>query len=153
MGSGASSDGKSQGGGGGGAGGPQSQPPGGGGQDDKTPPTTDNRLPFGQYRELFTLRNYWKTVQRNKDTCGKQMLQKYIGFSTLSLRITYPYQHSDEALISLITMSYQHRPLITLSPSSHPLHRRLITSLSLITSALVSDFSKTTRSSIKSIPP
>lgn len=37
----------------------------------------DSRLPFGHYRELFTLRNYWKTVQRNKDACAKALLLRY----------------------------------------------------------------------------
>lgn len=33
----------------------------------------DNRLPFLQFRELYTLKNYFKTVRRYEDTCAKQM--------------------------------------------------------------------------------
>lgn len=43
---------------------------------DKPPPTPDSRLPFTAYRDLFTLKNFWKTVQRNKETSSKEMLFK-----------------------------------------------------------------------------
>ena len=38
----------------------------------------DGRLPWATYRELFTLRNYWKTVQRNKDHCAKLLLWRFL---------------------------------------------------------------------------
>lgn len=36
----------------------------------------DSRLPYTDFRELFTLKNYWKTVRRNDVICGKTMLHK-----------------------------------------------------------------------------
>jgi hypothetical protein len=36
----------------------------------------DNRLPFTNFKELFTLKNYWKTVRRNDTNCSKTMLHK-----------------------------------------------------------------------------
>ncbi|MFH4974343.1 hypothetical protein AB6A40_001052 [Gnathostoma spinigerum] len=38
----------------------------------------DPRLPFPNFRELFTLKNYWKTVRRNDKECGKVMMAKYL---------------------------------------------------------------------------
>uniref|UniRef100_A0A183CAL7 GLOBIN domain-containing protein n=1 Tax=Globodera pallida TaxID=36090 RepID=A0A183CAL7_GLOPA len=38
----------------------------------------DSRLPYTDFRELFTLKNYWKTVRRNDVACGKTMLHKYL---------------------------------------------------------------------------
>ncbi|VDM38824.1 unnamed protein product [Toxocara canis] len=38
----------------------------------------DPRLPYPNFRELFTLKNYWKTVRRNEKDCGKTMLAKYL---------------------------------------------------------------------------
>uniref|UniRef100_A0A914HD98 Globin family profile domain-containing protein n=1 Tax=Globodera rostochiensis TaxID=31243 RepID=A0A914HD98_GLORO len=38
----------------------------------------DSRLPYTDFRELFTLKNYWKTVRRNDVACGKTMLYKYL---------------------------------------------------------------------------
>ncbi|GMR34689.1 hypothetical protein PMAYCL1PPCAC_04884, partial [Pristionchus mayeri] len=42
------------------------------------PPETDPRLPFANFRELFTLKNFWKTIKRNDVACGKTMLAKYL---------------------------------------------------------------------------
>lgn len=36
----------------------------------------DSRLPFNEFRELFTLKNYWKTIRRNDSLCAKNMLYK-----------------------------------------------------------------------------
>uniref|UniRef100_A0A1I7XHX6 GLOBIN domain-containing protein n=1 Tax=Heterorhabditis bacteriophora TaxID=37862 RepID=A0A1I7XHX6_HETBA len=41
-------------------------------------PTVDSRLPYPNFRELFTLKNYWKTVRRNDKDCGKMLLAKYL---------------------------------------------------------------------------
>uniref|UniRef100_A0A915DZB6 Globin family profile domain-containing protein n=1 Tax=Ditylenchus dipsaci TaxID=166011 RepID=A0A915DZB6_9BILA len=38
----------------------------------------DKRLPFSQFRELFTMKNYWKTVRRNDKQCSKTMFFKYL---------------------------------------------------------------------------
>ncbi|KRY35782.1 hypothetical protein T01_4066 [Trichinella spiralis] len=34
----------------------------------------DKRLPFANYREWYSLKNFWKTIQRNKDQCAKILL-------------------------------------------------------------------------------
>ncbi|VDL70556.1 unnamed protein product [Nippostrongylus brasiliensis] len=39
-------------------------------------PTVDSRLPYPNFRELFTLKNYWKTIRRNEKDCGKMLLAK-----------------------------------------------------------------------------
>uniref|UniRef100_A0A0K0DH64 ABC transporter ATP-binding protein n=1 Tax=Angiostrongylus cantonensis TaxID=6313 RepID=A0A0K0DH64_ANGCA len=39
-------------------------------------PTVDSRLPYPNFRELFTLKNYWKTVRRSEKECGKVLLAK-----------------------------------------------------------------------------
>ncbi|VDO93679.1 unnamed protein product [Heligmosomoides polygyrus] len=39
-------------------------------------PTVDSRLPYPNFRELFTLKNYWKTIRRTDKECGKTMLAK-----------------------------------------------------------------------------
>lgn len=36
--------------------------------------TVDSRLPFVEFRELFTLKNYWKTIRRNDQQCAKIMM-------------------------------------------------------------------------------
>uniref|UniRef100_A0A5S6QXB5 GLOBIN domain-containing protein n=1 Tax=Trichuris muris TaxID=70415 RepID=A0A5S6QXB5_TRIMR len=41
-------------------------------------PQLDKQLPFANYREWYNLKNFWKTVQRNKDTCAKLMFFKYL---------------------------------------------------------------------------
>ncbi|CAB3398910.1 unnamed protein product [Caenorhabditis bovis] len=41
-------------------------------------PQLDARLPYPNFRELFTLKNYWKTVRRNEKECGKTMFAKYL---------------------------------------------------------------------------
>jgi hypothetical protein len=41
----------------------------------------DSRLPYADFRELFTLKNYWKTVKRNDKSCGKCLLFKFVIFS------------------------------------------------------------------------
>ena len=58
---------------------PPSQAP-----DQDTQKATDSRLPYQQYRDLFTLRNYWKTVQRNQDQCASAMMFKYKSLSFFS---------------------------------------------------------------------
>ncbi|VDP07371.1 unnamed protein product [Soboliphyme baturini] len=40
-------------------------------------PAIDKRLPFTNYREWYSLKNYWKTVQRNKEKCAKLLLYRY----------------------------------------------------------------------------
>ena len=44
----------------------------------KEPVKVDSRLPFNEFRELFTLKNYWKTVRRNDSICAKAMMYKYL---------------------------------------------------------------------------
>lgn len=39
-------------------------------------PTVDSRLPYPNFRELYTLKNYWKTVKRNDSECAKQMVAR-----------------------------------------------------------------------------
>ncbi|CAD6186702.1 unnamed protein product [Caenorhabditis auriculariae] len=46
--------------------------------EEEAPPQLDARLPYPNFRELFTLKNYWKTVRRNDKDCGKFMLAKYL---------------------------------------------------------------------------
>ncbi|CAL2044300.1 unnamed protein product [Caenorhabditis brenneri] len=41
-------------------------------------PQLDIRLPYPNFRELFTMKNYWKTVRRNEKECGKFMFAKYL---------------------------------------------------------------------------
>ncbi|EYC26968.1 hypothetical protein Y032_0009g453 [Ancylostoma ceylanicum] len=41
-------------------------------------PTVDSRLPYPNFRELFTLKNYWKTIRRNDKDCGKMLLARYL---------------------------------------------------------------------------
>ncbi|KJH43422.1 globin [Dictyocaulus viviparus] len=41
-------------------------------------PSVDSRLPYPNFRELFTLKNYWKSVRRNDKECGKLLLSKYL---------------------------------------------------------------------------
>ncbi|GMT11015.1 hypothetical protein PFISCL1PPCAC_28747, partial [Pristionchus fissidentatus] len=50
----------------------------GGDQPEAAAPECDSRLPFSNFRELFTLKNYWKTVKRNDTQCGKTMLAKFL---------------------------------------------------------------------------
>ncbi|CAI2355235.1 unnamed protein product [Caenorhabditis sp. 36 PRJEB53466] len=56
------------------------EPAGGGGgqQPAAETPTLDTRLPYPNFRELFTMKNYWKTVRRNEKDCGKFMFAKYL---------------------------------------------------------------------------
>lgn len=42
----------------------------------KKPPEVDKRLPFVEFRDLYTLKNYWKTVQRNHKYCSNKLLFK-----------------------------------------------------------------------------
>jgi len=42
------------------------------------PPIPDKRLPFDSFRELFTLKNYWKTIKRNQDSCSKTFFMKFL---------------------------------------------------------------------------
>ncbi|KAE9548473.1 hypothetical protein FO519_008316 [Halicephalobus sp. NKZ332] len=42
------------------------------------PPEVDKRLPFGEFRDLYNLKNYWKTVQRNSKTCKLGLFSKYL---------------------------------------------------------------------------
>ena len=39
-------------------------------------PTLDSRLPYPNFRELFTMKNYFKTVRRNEKECSKFMFAK-----------------------------------------------------------------------------
>lgn len=41
-------------------------------------PKVDPRLPYPNFRELFTLKNYWKTVRRNEHDCAKMMFAKLV---------------------------------------------------------------------------
>uniref|UniRef100_A0A0K0FYQ4 Globin (inferred by orthology to a C. elegans protein) n=1 Tax=Strongyloides venezuelensis TaxID=75913 RepID=A0A0K0FYQ4_STRVS len=38
----------------------------------------DIRLPFSQFRELYTLKNYWKVIRRTEKESGKSMFAKYL---------------------------------------------------------------------------
>lgn len=54
------------------------------GKNNKAPPplpepdvkTCDKRLPFENYREFFTLKNYWKSVDRKRTEASTQMLHR-----------------------------------------------------------------------------
>ncbi|CAJ0960868.1 unnamed protein product, partial [Mesorhabditis belari] len=41
-------------------------------------PQTDPRLPYSNFREVFTLKNFWKTIRRNEKDCGKAMFARYL---------------------------------------------------------------------------
>jgi len=45
---------------------------------DDTQKQLDARLPFANYREFFTLKNYWKAVGRREKECAKALLYKFI---------------------------------------------------------------------------
>jgi hypothetical protein len=36
-------------------------------------PKLDSRLPFTNYRDFYSFKNYWKTIKRNDVECGKNM--------------------------------------------------------------------------------
>lgn len=38
----------------------------------------DPRLPYANFRELFTLKNYWKTIRRNDKDCAKTMFAQLV---------------------------------------------------------------------------
>lgn len=38
-------------------------------------PQVDSRLPYN-FRDLYTLKNYWKTIRRNEKDCAKVILAK-----------------------------------------------------------------------------
>ncbi|VDK55689.1 unnamed protein product [Anisakis simplex] len=44
--------------------------------EESSEPKCDPRLPYPNFRELFTLKNYWKTVRRNEKECGKMIMVK-----------------------------------------------------------------------------
>lgn len=48
-------------------------------EENDSPPQVDTRLPYN-FRDLYTLKNYWKTVRRNEKDCAKVMLAKYVCF-------------------------------------------------------------------------
>lgn len=52
------------------------KPPEPPGQPAAETPQLDIRLPYPNFRELFTMKNYWKTVRRNEKDCGKYMVAK-----------------------------------------------------------------------------
>ena len=37
----------------------------------------DSCLPYTNFRDLFTLKNYWKVVRRNERESGKALVSKY----------------------------------------------------------------------------
>lgn len=41
------------------------------------PPPVDKRLPFENYRQIFTLKNYWKSISRSAEKSSKLLLQRY----------------------------------------------------------------------------
>jgi len=45
---------------------------------DDTQKQLDARLPFANYREFFTLKNYWKAAGRREKECAKGLLYKFI---------------------------------------------------------------------------
>lgn len=47
-------------------------------EDTPKPPDVDKRLPFQQFRDLYTLKNYWKTIQRNEKLCKKIIFSKFV---------------------------------------------------------------------------
>lgn len=63
--------------------------------------TVDNRLPFSQFRELYTLKNYFKTVRRNEKQCAKFMYYKYINFNIFLLLLNF-YNHFSFFLLNYI---------------------------------------------------
>lgn len=44
-------------------------------------PEVDSRLPYN-FRDLYTLKNYWKTVRRNEKDCAKSIFAKYVFLQT-----------------------------------------------------------------------
>jgi len=42
------------------------------------PKQLDSKLPFANYREFYTLKNYWKAVGRKEKDCAKSMLYKFL---------------------------------------------------------------------------
>lgn len=51
----------------------QSNGAAGAGAETGNAPKLDSRLPFSNYREAFTFKNYWKTIRRNEADCGKSL--------------------------------------------------------------------------------
>lgn len=39
--------------------------------------TVDPRLPFANYRQIFSIRNAWKAVSRSMEDCAKETLIRY----------------------------------------------------------------------------
>uniref|UniRef100_A0A7E4W3H9 GLOBIN domain-containing protein n=1 Tax=Panagrellus redivivus TaxID=6233 RepID=A0A7E4W3H9_PANRE len=42
------------------------------------PPPMDSRLPYSAFRDFYTLKNFWKTVQRAEKDARKNMFSKYL---------------------------------------------------------------------------
>ncbi|KAI6228929.1 GLOBIN domain-containing protein [Aphelenchoides fujianensis] len=40
--------------------------------------TLDKRVGMDTYRDFFTLKNFWKTVRRNQQQCGKTMFAQFL---------------------------------------------------------------------------
>lgn len=38
----------------------------------------DSRLPYSNFRDLFTLKNYWKVVRRSERESGKALVAKWV---------------------------------------------------------------------------
>lgn len=47
----------------------------------KEPIKIDDRLPYANFRELFTVKNYWKTISRRMEICSKIFLFKFVTYT------------------------------------------------------------------------
>lgn len=53
----------------------------GGGFKEEAPKKIDSRLPFENYRQLFNLKNSWKTVSRSMEAVAKDNLSRQAKFN------------------------------------------------------------------------
>lgn len=57
---------------------------GAGAEPEEQTPQYDSRLPFSNFRELYTMKNFWKAVKRG-EKIGNLMLFKYVPFESTFL--------------------------------------------------------------------
>ena len=91
MGAGASNEGRPNTAGGAGA---------AGAEDPSAPPTPDSRLPFANYRELYTMKNFWKAVKRKEGPCSKQMFYKFVNVKKYSFFLLCNFVYTPYSLIN-----------------------------------------------------
>ncbi len=46
--------------------------------DPDPPKSLDSRIPFESYRDFFTLKNYWKSVDRKRADAGNCLLHRFV---------------------------------------------------------------------------